>query len=111
MDNFKYSLEKYSGTNSRFFCPECGKKEFVRYIDSATGEYLSDFVGKCNRIERCNYHFKPKMYFEKEGIEFQFNSKIEKPIIAKPICFFDDFQLIDTLHSETKLSQLFIFFH
>ena len=53
---------------SRFICPNCGKKELVRYIDLETGNYIDETVGKCNRIENCGYHFTPKMFFEKNGI-------------------------------------------
>lgn len=52
MKQFKFSLEKYRGTSSRHICPNCGKKEFVRYVNNETEEYLEEYVGKCNRIEK-----------------------------------------------------------
>lgn len=65
MNNHKYTLEKYKGTNSRFNCPNCnGKKTFTRYIDIETNEYLGDHVGRCNKLEKCEYHFKPKQFFD-----------------------------------------------
>lgn len=60
----RYTLEKYKGLKTRFNCPRCnGKKTFARYIDIETNEYLGDHVGRCNKIDSCNYHYKPKDYF------------------------------------------------
>ncbi len=62
--NYKYQLEKYSGRNSRYTCPACGKPHrFTRYIDTGTGEHLAPHVGRCNREVECGYHYKPKEYF------------------------------------------------
>ncbi len=61
----RYTLEKYKGMKTRFSCPNCNsKKSFTRYIDLETNEYLADHVGRCNKVDRCNYHFKPKQFFE-----------------------------------------------
>lgn len=56
--------------STRHRCPKCGHrdKSFSRYIDSETGEYLADNVGRCNREEKCGYHYKPKQYFENNRI-------------------------------------------
>src|SRR5262245_26726153 len=60
-----YKLEKYSGPKSRYTCPNCSKpRQFTRYINSETGEYLADHVGICNRVNKCGYHFPPSQYFE-----------------------------------------------
>lgn len=60
-----YQLQKYAGAASRFTCPGCGKaREFSRYINTHTGEYLADHVGCCNRESKCGYHYKPKDYFQ-----------------------------------------------
>ena len=85
MTYIKYSLEKYSGMKSRYFCPECDKKTFTRYIDNDTNILLADYVGRCNREEKCGYHFTPKMYFAKTGYTADVNymHKI-KPIKQRP---------------------------
>ncbi|MBK7666689.1 MAG: hypothetical protein IPJ32_04670 [Sphingobacteriaceae bacterium] len=71
MQDLKYILEKYNG-NNRFMCPGCQqKKEFTRYVDSS-GNYLADHVGKCNRSDKCGYHFTPKQYFGANGIKQDF---------------------------------------
>ena len=52
---FKYILEKYSGSKSRFVCPNCKKREYTRFINTETKEYLSYEFGRCNRIIKCGY--------------------------------------------------------
>ena len=64
MNNYKYQLEKYSGRNSRYTCPACGKPHrFTRYIDTETGEHLAAHVGRCDREVECGYHETPRDYF------------------------------------------------
>ena len=72
MNNYKYILEPYKGMNTRHRCPACNsnKKTFVRYIDIATGGYIADHVGKCNRESNCNYHYTAKQYFQDNNISF-----------------------------------------
>ncbi len=65
MNIHRYTLEPYKGMKSRYTCPGCGKhKTFTRYIDTETGNHISEDVGKCNREVNCSYHYKPKQYFE-----------------------------------------------
>lgn len=60
---YPYALE--SGQNKqKYTCPACGAAhKFVRYIDTATGHYIADEVGRCDRQESCGYHLKPHEYF------------------------------------------------
>ena len=56
-------LEPYNGRASRHRCPSCGKKDqFTRYVDSE-GKHIADHVGKCNRVDKCGYHYPPRDYF------------------------------------------------
>ena len=66
MNNFRYQLERYIGRSSRYVCPQCGRKYvFTRYVDTHNNNtYLSDNVGKCNRLDKCGYHYTPRQYFE-----------------------------------------------
>ncbi len=67
MNNHRFILEPYSSQKSRYDCPSCGKKKtFTRYIDLAKDEYLGVQVGICSRIQKCNYHYPPKDFFEDE---------------------------------------------
>lgn len=57
-------LEKYKGNQSRHTCPSCHQsREFVRYINTETGQHISPECGKCNRGSKCGYHLTPKMFF------------------------------------------------
>ena len=69
MNDYRYILEPYSGRNSRFTCPNCEKPhQFTRYIDTETGEVIERNVGKCNRIDKCGYHYTPKQFFQDNNI-------------------------------------------
>jgi len=61
----KYQLQPYAGMQSRYRCPACKHqtKSFVRYIDLQTGQQLAPHVGRCGRVDKCGYHFKPGQYF------------------------------------------------
>lgn len=67
-----YILEPYQGKSSRFTCPNCGQsQQFARYIDPATGQPLADHVGRCNRENRCGYHYSPKQFFADNSVRHQ----------------------------------------
>ena len=65
MSEYRYQLERYRGRSTRYVCPQCKRKQsFTRYIDTYNNnEYVSDNVGKCNRIDKCGYHYTPKQYY------------------------------------------------
>lgn len=56
MNNFEYTLEPGS---KKHHCPECGKKTFVFYVDTETGENLPTEFGRCDRELKCGYHLNP----------------------------------------------------
>ena len=61
---YLFTLEPYTGPSSRHRCPYCKKeKQFTRYVHAETNEYLHEAVGKCNRQDKCNYHYTPRQYF------------------------------------------------
>ncbi|RYU94745.1 DUF6371 domain-containing protein [Emticicia agri] len=70
MNQYQYSLDNVRAIKL-FVCPACGKKEFKLYKNNETDAYLSNHVGKCNRIVKCNYHYSPKQFFEENP-----NSKV-----------------------------------
>jgi len=61
----RYHLQKYNGHQSRYRCPQCNHrhKTFALYIDAETNQPLASHVGKCDRIDKCGYHYTPKMWF------------------------------------------------
>ncbi|WP_419511447.1 DUF6371 domain-containing protein [Alistipes sp.] len=69
----KYELEKYKGIRSRHECPACHHKGvFARYVDTDTGAYLHSDVGRCNREDKCGYHYTPGQYFKDNPDEREF---------------------------------------
>lgn len=71
MNNHRYQLQKYNGLQSKYACPQCkAKHSFVKYIDTETGMYLADTVGRCDNEEKCQYHYKPKQYFVDNNIQY-----------------------------------------
>lgn len=65
----------------KWFCPDCGKKTFVCYLD-CDGEIINEKVGKCDRADKCNYHYTPKEYFSENGNDRPITKK--KPKVYKP---------------------------
>ena len=63
--SYRFILEKYRGISTRYTCPQCGRKHtFTRYIDTENNnQYLGERVGKCNRLDKCGYHYTPREYF------------------------------------------------
>jgi Domain of unknown function (DUF6371) len=60
MSNYRFFLEPYKGSHTRFTCPACGsKKTFTRYIDSRTGDRLPELYGICDRSDKCGYILNP----------------------------------------------------
>src|SRR5690606_6321277 len=57
MEGFRYILDKSS---KKFPCPSCGKRRFVRYLDTTTGEYISDEYGRCDREQNCGHWQRPE---------------------------------------------------
>lgn len=70
---YRFILQKYKGIESRFTCPNCNTpRKFTRYIDTETGNYISEEVGRCDRETSCGYHYSPKGYFaDNQGINFR----------------------------------------
>lgn len=69
MKTYKHQLDTSS---KKFYCPECDKKRFVRYVETATGRYLKQEYGRCDREVHCGHHCKPG------------NKLVSKPKIDKP---------------------------
>ena len=56
MNKHRYIFEKGS---KKHHCPDCGKKTFVLYIDTETGDYLPEQYGRCDRESKCGYFLNP----------------------------------------------------
>ena len=80
---YRFILEKYTGKNSRFTCPSCNTpRRFTKYIDTETGNYITELVGRCDRESSCGYHYTPKEYFaDNQSISF----KVQERPHHKPV--------------------------
>ena len=77
-NSYRYQLERYRGRGTRYVCPQCGRKyTFTKYIDTYNNNiYVNDRVGKCNRLDKCGYHYTPRQYFE------------DNPWLKSDVCLF-----------------------
>lgn len=60
---YQNTLDKSS---KKFICPNCGKRTFVRFVETESGKYLAENFGRCDRESECRYYAHPvneKMYF------------------------------------------------
>lgn len=91
MNTYRYKLQPYDDMASRFTCPACGAAHrFVRYIDTLTGHFLNEKVGRCERTESCGYHYTPRQYFDdlrRLGITPPPVSAVPSPPEDKPVTF------------------------
>lgn len=65
MNEHRFILQPYRSPASRYRCPKCQhrNKTFTRYIDLETDNHLDDNVGRCDRADKCGYHYTPRQYF------------------------------------------------
>ncbi len=62
-NDYRYRLDN-TRPRIKVTCPACGRqKKLVRYVDTQTGRFFADHVGKCDRIFKCGYHYTPSDYF------------------------------------------------
>ena len=115
MKDFRFKLQKYNGIRSRFDCPNCKEKNvFTRYIDTSTGEYLNQDVGRCSREVNCGFHYSPKQFFsdnkdlkltplffncinniKPQGISYLGQDLLEKSLMGKNHNCFVDFLILN----------------
>lgn len=79
---FTTQLEK---TSHKYFCPECGKRTFVRYVD-ADNNYIDDNCGRCDRSDNCGCHNPPREFIDNNEIR---EYKPIPPASPRPIDFLD----------------------
>ena len=88
MTEYRFHLQKYR-PGSKTACPGCGRKScFTRYIDEAGEISFPGYVGKCDHVNSCGYHYTPKEYFRdnptvKERLNEQ-EKNFRTPTAARP---------------------------
>lgn len=70
MDEF---ILKLDNSSKKFDCPACGKRRFVRYVNTEKGEYLPEIYGRCDREINCGYFLNPY----KDGYKSDDNTTFE----------------------------------
>ena len=83
MIKYEHILEPYNGMKSRHRCPRCQHREktFVLYVNAETSEAIAPTVGRCNRVEKCGYHYTPKQFFQDNNLN---NTSYDKPKVYVP---------------------------
>lgn len=79
---YRYAYQLDS-TSRKEICPRCGYKTFVLYVDES-GKSLSPDVGKCDRKDKCNWHYPPKEYFRDKGLTWSAARQPAAPAISSP---------------------------
>jgi hypothetical protein len=70
----------------------------VRYIDTETNEQINDKVDRCNREDKCNYHYTPKHFFEANNIQLpKHNASNQTPKPQPPTSFINQNIFTQTL--------------
>ena len=115
MKQYRYFLEPWGWrdhmtggrASNKHRCPNCGKMTFVRYVDSETGDYLGTQVGKCDREDKCGYHYSPAMFFKDHPDETQKYSYSPRAVIrpVSPLPTVNNLSTIDWNHVENSLLQ------
>jgi len=79
MEQPRYILMK---GNKKFICPDCGKKTFVPFVDTITGDQLPDNYGRCDREINCAYFSSP--YKDGFNKPVTFNYTNPRPVKVAP---------------------------
>lgn len=103
--------------SNKYICPQCGKRTFVRVVDTETGELLPEYVGKCDRLNNCGYCFSYGEFF-KQNKEWNHSKKyiqirktnqiLSTKQMNKPICFIDDIIMEQTLTKDSDFREYMI---
>jgi hypothetical protein len=80
-NDHRYILEPYKGMSTRHRCPGCQhrNKTFSLYIDTETNLHIGEQVGRCERVDKCGYHYTPKQFFTDNGIQPNVANYVARP--------------------------------
>jgi len=95
---------------SRYICPRCNKKVFTRYFDQDFQEHIDVTVGRCNREEKCGYHYTPRMFYKNKKIPKSTSSRLNRKKVLPLKTYYFNRELVDFSNdNEVKLSSLYQF--
>jgi hypothetical protein len=102
--SFPFQLDPSS---KKFICPNCGKKRFVKYIDS-NNDYLPEKFGRCDRQVNCGFFTPPNFSnFTKPSLDvICLSSKKEIPV--KRISFIEN-RIVQASLSSYNINGLYQF--
>ncbi len=109
---YMYTLDHRTAFHKpqKFVCPQCQHRTFVRYICEATGEYLAEDVGRCDRENHCCYHKRPSEFFKDNPLMIEkrrsFTPLIPEPMVKEEIVFIDP-KYIEFKESRIGLDNLY----
>ena len=100
MTQYRYHLDK---TSKKFNCPQCGKKRFVQYVETETGNYAESQYGRCDRETSCGYSMYPNnnsiLSYDYIAPPPEKPSYIEKEILQKTLTKYEINPLTTYLYS------------
>jgi len=106
MNDYRYILDK---SPRKFRCPGCGKKRFVRYVDSITKELFPEQYGRCDREANCGHHERPpletKCYFMPFVEISEYSDKAKQIHTEKGNFFLPKSQIFEVLENGCYVSE------
>lgn len=108
MNNYPCRLDPSS---KKFVCPNCGKKKFVKYISTATNEYLPEKYGKCDRatciqLEQ-NNPYKNGFFNHNKNISISYDVNSAKQLNKKKVVKFIPEPHLVKLEKQYNLSSFY----
>ena len=109
---YDISLATYSEckklNGGKWFCPQCGKKSFVVYLDSDR-QIINEKVGKCDRADKCAYHYTPKEYFRDNGNDRPITHRPKPKVKNEPSPTYFDIGIFKKTRRAYEKNNLIIF--
>ncbi|MFR8399252.1 MAG: DUF6371 domain-containing protein [Bacteroides ovatus] len=109
----RFILEPYKSIASRHTCPECKHKRcFSIYVDTEGIISFPEYVGRCNREQKCGYHLTPKTYFEqnpKPCEQSLVRERLFRPAPPPSLTSYIDGTLVERSMNHYKENKLFQF--
>ena len=108
MSTHRFILEPYKGVSTRHTCPNCHRKRcFSKYIDTEKRIQFPDYVGRCDHEQKCDYHFTPRDYFERNPSEKKKLSEDNFRSYTPCLLYTSQLKTIDIMHFGWNIGKAF----